>query len=260
MGKYAGEFMHHYERKSLAKSDAIVVIADAFLPHLPPVKCPVDVIENWAPMEEMPVFDKANPWSEKHGLHKSFNFVYSGTMALKHNPELMVKIAEAHRDKPDHRVVVVSSGPGAEYLAARRQELGLDNLVLLPFQPFEELPQVLASADVLVAILEPDASVFSVPSKVLSYLCAGRALLLGVPPENLASTTVEKAGAGIVVDPNDTDGFVQAAEHLATDDKTRSEMASAARAYAENTFDIGSVAAKFEKVFATAAGRKNGAA
>ena len=35
-------------------------------------------------------------------------------------------------------------------------KLLLDNLILLPFQDFAVLPEVMATADVLVAILEPD--------------------------------------------------------------------------------------------------------
>ena len=65
--------------------------------------------------------------------------------------------------------------------------------MLLPFQPYEVLPEVLASADVLLAILEPEAGVFSVPSKVLSYHCAGRPILAAIPAENLAARIIERA-------------------------------------------------------------------
>ena len=55
---------------------------------------------------------------------------------------------------------------------------------------------MLASATVLIGILEEDAGVFSVPSKVLSYLCAGRPIVLCAPAENLASRTLLEAEAG----------------------------------------------------------------
>ena len=66
----------------------------------------------------------------------------------------------------------------------------------------------------LVAILEADAGVFSVPSKVLSYLCAGRPLLLAVPKENLAAKIVVECGAGLVVEPSDLAGFCAAARQV----------------------------------------------
>ena len=73
------------------------------------------------------------------------------------------------------------------------------NLVFLPLQPMDVFPDVLGAADVLVALLENDAGPFSVPSKVLSYLCAGRPILLSAPPSNLSVRLVEKAAAGLCV-------------------------------------------------------------
>ena len=75
------------------------------------------------------------------------------------------------------------------------------NLRKYSLQPFERFPEVLASADILVAMIEPDAGDFSVPSKVLSYLCAGRPIVLAAPSSNLAASIVKEAGAGIVVEP-----------------------------------------------------------
>ena len=66
----------------------------------------------------------------------------------------------------------MSEGPGVEWLAAQAAEQKIKSLRCMGFQPFRALPHVLGSADVLVAILEADAGVFSVPSKVLSYFCA----------------------------------------------------------------------------------------
>lgn len=62
--------------------------------------------------------------------------------------------------------------------------------MLFPFQPFEQIPQVQAAANVLIAILELDAGVFAVPSKVFTYLCAKRPLILADPLENLAARIV----------------------------------------------------------------------
>ena len=75
----------------------------------------------------------------------------------------------------------------------KRPAKACGSLRCLGFQPFEVLPDVLGSADVLVAILEPDAGVFSVPSKVLSYFCAGRPVLLAVPVKTWPRKSSSKA-------------------------------------------------------------------
>jgi glycosyltransferase involved in cell wall biosynthesis len=105
-----------------------------------------------------------------------------------------------------------------------------------------------AAADVLVTILEPDAGVFSVPSKVLTYLCAGRALLCAISMENLAARIVAESGAGLVVHPGDTPGFLDAAARLLEDGVLRDTCAEKARRYAEKNFDIGEIAQRFEKI------------
>jgi colanic acid biosynthesis glycosyl transferase WcaI len=134
----------------------------------------------------------------------------------------------------------------------------LDNLFLLPLQPFADLPLVLAAADVAVATIEPEAGMFSVPSKVQSYFCAGRPVLLAAPRENLASDLVRDNGAGLVVDPSDQAGFLQAALRLLDDDSLRSDASAKARSFALNNYDIKKVTDRFEMVFDYAIGAKTG--
>lgn len=248
-GPFVGKLVDDWEKQMLRRSDAIVLIADDFKGYLPEVECAVHVIENWAPLEEMPVREKVNPWSTAYGLDQTVNFVYSGTLGMKHNPDLLVDIAKEFAGRPEVRVVVISAGVGMDYLKKQKEAQGLENLILMGFQPFEDLPDVMGAADVLVAVLEPEAGVFSVPSKVLSYLCAGRAVLMGVPPENLASKIVERNGAGLVVPPKDNAAFVEAARTLLGDAEARAEMGRSARAYAEATFDIEAITDRFERVF-----------
>jgi glycosyltransferase involved in cell wall biosynthesis len=167
---------------------------------------------------------------------------------MKHDPGLLLELARHYRDVREACVIVISEGAAAEWLATKARELELDNLLVFPFEPYAMLPDVLASADVLVAILEPEAGVFSVPSKVLSYLCAARPILLSVPQENLAARTVIQAGAGVVVKPGDMQAFIREAEALRRDPERRSRMSRAAREYAVRNFDLDRIADKFEEV------------
>lgn len=255
VGGTAANYIDKLEQSTFSEADEAVVISEAFRPFVAQPKGGVTVIENWAPLAEMPLRDRVNEWGRAQGLDSTRNFIYSGTLGMKHNPDLLVGIAEGLRDEADVRVVVISQGKGIDYLKTVKAERGLDNLVLLPFQDFAVLPDVMATADVLVAILEPDAGVFSVPSKVLSYLCAGRGILLAVPPENLASRIVVENGAGRVVPPTDVDGFVAAARAMLSGGV--GEMGVNARGYAERTFEIEGIAGRFLEVFAGAGVRSD---
>ncbi|MCE0445535.1 hypothetical protein LT493_12320 [Streptomyces tricolor] len=56
---------------------------------------------------------------------------------------------------------------------------------------------MLGTGDVLVVLLGPDAGQFSVPSKTLSYLCAGRPVLGLMPADNLAARLLRQAGSAV---------------------------------------------------------------
>lgn len=254
LGHVIGTYYTWLERSLLQQSNAIILIAEDFRLmmrqwHIPDSK--VHVIENWAPLDEVPMLSKQNPWSLEHNVDSSLNVIYSGTLGMKHNPDLLLQLALSFQPREELRLLVVSEGAGAEWLKRKSREHGLTNLTVLPFQPFQRLPQMLASADILVAILEPSAGIFSVPSKVLTYLCSGRPLLLAVPQENLAAKIVSSAPAGLVASPNDTPAFIEAARRLLDDEPLRRRFGLGARAYAENHFNIDAITAKFESVLSS---------
>jgi glycosyltransferase involved in cell wall biosynthesis len=236
------------ERRLLRRSDGIVIIADDFLPLLRRwgvEQKRVTVIENWAPIDELPALPRDNLWAREHDLEGKAVFLYSGTLGFKHDPSLILELARWAGGQ-EALVLVVSEGPGADWLA--EHALPDDALRLLPYQPYDRLPEVLGSADVLVAVLEPEAGAFSVPSKVLSYLCAGRPLLAALPADNLAAKVVARSGGGIVVLPRDVDALLAAAAELRGDPQRRAKLGEAARAYAETTFDLDAITDRFEEV------------
>lgn len=248
VGAAAESLVAPLEARLLRRSDAVVAISEDFVPLLRRWSVPEDriaVIENWAPLDELPVRPRDNDWAREHDLVGRTVFLYSGTLGFKHDPSLLLDLAH-WAGRNEACVVVVSEGVGADWLA----EHGGDEsaLRLLPYQPYERLPEVIASGDVLLMLLEPDAGAFSVPSKVLSYLCAGRAQLASVPPANLAARVIERSGGGVTVPPQDSSAFVAEAERLHRDVERRQELGRRARAHAESAFDIDAIADRFEEI------------
>lgn len=244
-------FLERVEFGTMREAAGLVVISPDFLPILE--GCGVShprsaVIENWAPHGEIRPLPKDNGWARAHGLADRFVFLCSGTLGMKHDPGHLVRLAHAFRDDPDVRVVVVSQGLGRRFLEEAKARDGLDNLVLLDFQPFGMLPEVLASADVSVVLLEEYAGALSVPSKIYSYACAERPLLGAVPAANLARRIVEREAIGLAVDPGDRDGFLAAARRLREDADFRAACAAAQAAYAARAFDIDRIGAAFLEV------------
>ncbi len=254
LGALIGGYYRWMERRQLRGSDHIVAITADFVPIMEKEfgisREKVSVIPNWAPLETLPVQAKDNEWSRSQGLHDRFVYLYTGTLGMKHNPDLLLQLALQCRETPEARVVVVTEGIGGEWLAQKIKGHSLTNLTVLPYQPFPVMPRVLASGDVLVAVLEEDAGVFSVPSKVLTYLCAARPMLLAVPAVNLAARIIREEQAGVTVPPSGTAEFLTAANQLMSDPEAARAMGERGRRYAEENFDIPAIAARFEKLLA----------
>ena len=253
LGGLIGSYYRRMEGRQLRASHRVVAITEDFLPILRDdylvEEKRIAVIPNWAPLEALPVGKKDNGWSRRHGLQDKFVFLYTGPLGMKHNPELLLGLARQYQTNCEIRVVVISEGIGAEWLADKKKEHQLTNLLLLPYQDFHAMPHVLASGDVLCAVLEEDAGVFSVPSKVLTYLCAARPLLLAVPQVNLAARIIHQQKAGLTVPPADVPAFLEAAEQLRSNPHLAARCAANGREYAENNFKIEDIAVTFVNIF-----------
>jgi putative colanic acid biosynthesis glycosyltransferase WcaI len=241
------------EKWCARRAAAVVVIADSFVDVHQQwgTAGRTTVIPNWAPLDEIRPVTRANDWSHEHGLDDTRTLLYSGTLGLKHNPGLLVGLARQVIDAGQPvRLVVVNQGPAEEVLREEAARQGVP-LLLLPFQPYERLSEVLGSGDVLVVLLEQDAGAFSVPSKTLSYLCAGRPILGLMPAENLAATLVSRVD-GCVLPPNEA-SLPAAAEWVrgVLEDSDRSTaLGKAARALAEQEFALVTCADSFESILA----------
>jgi glycosyltransferase involved in cell wall biosynthesis len=252
VGHLVGQYFMYLDRCSARASDAVVVITEDFVPYMEREgirRERIHVVPNWAPIESLPVEVKDNAWARSQGLSpQPVRFLYSGTLSIRHNPELLVQLALRLEQWKNAELVVISVGPGIDHIRRRAEELSLTCVKLLPFQPFENMAEVFGSADVLVSILEPDAGVFCVPSKVLSYMCAGRSQLVGMPLENLSARLVEGNGMGLVSAADDVDDFLKNAETLYRDSEMRDLCGQRARAFAERNFELEHICDRFTKI------------
>lgn len=247
-----GSYYHWLERTLLQRSDVIVPIADDFLGILSQSwdisqrQCMV--VPRWSPLDRLRPGDKNNAWSRGAGFADKKVALYTGSLGSMENPMLLVELAERLRRRPDLHIVVVSEGPGAERVKHEARTRGLANLRVLPFQPYDTYGDVLASADVLLAMVDAHAGVLFVPSKVTSYLCAGRPIVIAAPWQNSAAKSVAESGGSRVVPPADADAMAAAVAAFVDDAGLQKETGERARNYAERTFEISSIAERFERL------------
>ena len=251
LAKPVSSFFHFLEFFILKRSDHIVTISPDFdnvLINQKINKNKITCIPNWAPIEDLPVLKKENEFSIQHNINNSFNIIYSGTLGFKHNPDVLVSISEfCSINKFDIKLVIISEGPTVEYVKEEVSKKGIsDTIIFLPFQDFDIFPQVLASADISLVMLEKDAGEFCVPSKLLSILCSKRIPLIFVPKENLSARIVNQNNCGVSVE-NEIE-LLDAIKDIYNNYHNYFEMQNNARTYAENNFNINEISKKFREI------------
>ncbi|REJ80231.1 MAG: glycosyltransferase WbuB [Acidobacteria bacterium] len=133
--------------------------------------------------------------AEELGLRGTFNFVYGGNFGPAQGLGTLLDAAARVRDLSDVRLVLIGGGEEEERLKQRVVEERLDNVVVVPRQPMEEIHRFYALADALVVHLLADPLFdLQVPSKTMAYMACGKPILCAAGAS--AAQIVITAGAG----------------------------------------------------------------
>lgn len=235
----------------------VVAIGDEFTKVYPrwrvdPAK--VSVIPNWAPLSDIVPAARENPQADvvfgPDRRSGSLRLLYAGSLGRKHNPLLLVELLRAVRAAGvDAVLTVVSEGEAADDVRAAAEADPQLPLRVVPFQPADRLAETMGTADILLGLLEPEATNFSIPSKVLTYMSSGRPIVGLMPDSNPAAIDITDCG-GFVADPT-SHGAAAAAEwiaKIAADPEARDQIGHNTRAVAEDRFDPERITDRFEAV------------
>ncbi|MEZ5207996.1 MAG: glycosyltransferase family 4 protein [Acidimicrobiales bacterium] len=243
------------ERASYLAADAVTVLSDDLADNVrakvgPAAADRVRVIPNFVDTQRIRPASRDNAYRREFGLEGRRVVMYAGNLGFSQSVELLLDAARAFADDPDlGDVVAVVNGGGS-----RRQELearaaGLDNVRFVDLQPAARLPEVLAAADVHTVLLRRGLARSSVPSKLYSILAAGRPVLASVDAGTEVATTIERAGAGISVAPEDPEAFTAALRRLLAHPAGTAAMGAAGRAFVEGWASPAAVAEAYEALF-----------
>jgi colanic acid biosynthesis glycosyl transferase WcaI len=204
----------HLEKFAYRSATKISVIADGFVENLLNKGVPshkIVQIPNWVDVNFIrPLSKENNQFREIHNLKDKFVVLYSGNIALTQGLETVIKAAAILRDIPEIVFAIAGEAKGLQRLQQECLNYGADNVLLLPFQPREKLPQMLAAADVGLVVQKKNVISFNMPSKIQVLLASGRALIASVPDNGTAARAIRQSGGGFVVPPEDPQALANA--------------------------------------------------
>jgi len=113
----------------------------------------------------------------------------------------------------------------------------------------DALSQSLSAADALVLTQRADVVDIVIPSKLLTYMAAGRPVVVAVNPKSEAGRYVREADCGLVVPPEDPEALAKAIRSLSADPRSVTRLGANARAFAEQHFSKTVVLHKYDEFF-----------
>ncbi len=211
---WAIDLAKRFEKGMYRYSDEIVVISEGFKQNLKEKDVNSDkikVIPNWVDTNVLKPLPKNNPLSQKLSLDKKFIVMYSGTISLSSYLSLEKVLEAAHALKNDAELSFIFVGEGLKKpdLVQKAKYLELDNVIFLPFQPYEDLPFLLAASDVLLVPLDKEKTQLSVPSKLYNYIAAGRPILGLTDSTSEVARIIKDANCGLCSEPEDVNQIVE---------------------------------------------------
>lgn len=160
--------------------------------------------------------------------------VYAGLHGVAQGLGQVLAAAERLRDLPELEIVLAGDGPEKPDLVRRAAALGLENVRFLDPLPRDEVPRLLAAADVALVCLKTDL-LGAVPSKIYEAMAAALPIVLAGSGE--PARIVREHDAGVAVGPGDAAGLADALRQLAGDPGRRRELARNGRRAAETVYD-----------------------
>lgn len=224
-------FIYRHVDLLLVQSRSFCDAVGEMAPSIPVVYYPnsvEDVLDGEVGLAPLPV----------QGVMEGFCILFAGNIGSAQAVEVILDAAEQLTDLTEVRFVVVGDGSRREWMLAEATRRGLGNVVLPGRFPVEDMPAFMARAEALLVTLS-DQAIFrqTIPSKLQSYLAAGRPILASLNGEG--ADLVVAAGAGLCSAAEDGNGLAENVRRLhAMSPQQRAVLGANGRCHYERHFAL----------------------
>jgi colanic acid biosynthesis glycosyl transferase WcaI len=241
------------ERFAYSKADRVVCLCQAFVETLAARGIAAEklqLIPDWAdtqrvyPIAGISAFRRANELTQDQ-----FLVMHTGNMGKKQDLMNVVRAAELSQDKSDLVWLLVGQGEERAVIEEEIRRRELRNIRLLPLQPTEGIAEMYSGADVLLLNQKAAVEDSVIPSKLLTYMAAGRTVLAAVSERSEAARQILEAQCGLLVPAEDPKALVEAVFALRRDPARRQKLGANGRVYAEMRFTKQNVLREYDLLF-----------
>ncbi len=249
------------EKFAYRTATKISVIADGFVENLEGKGVDgnkIAHIPNWVDTNFVrPLPKENNYFRQAHNLQGKFVILYSGNIALTQGLETVVKAAATLQDFADMAFVIVGQEKRLKKLGHECEKYGAENVLLVPFQPRERLPEMLAAADLSLVVQKKNIIGFNLPSKIQVLMATGRAIVASIPENGTAAKTMKSSGGAAIIPPENPQALAEVILELYQNPEKVKTMGYNNRRYAVKHYTIEQALNSYESLFERAIGERS---
>ncbi len=215
----------------------------------------IEIVHDWADTKTLyPIKGKENSFRNKYELDKYFTIMYSGNIGLTQGLDKIIEVANLLKNDKQIRFILIGEGADKIKLQSRVKDLGLNNIVFLPYQPKESLKFSLSAPDLHIITFIKGLAGAMVPCKLYGILATGTPFIAWIDNESLIYDISHNYKCGIVVPPGNVKNMVRAIRWTMNHKEILPEMGKRCRKVAEELFDRKTSTKKFNDLITSLKG------
>jgi len=195
--------------------------------------------------------EQAAGFRERYDLGDKFLVTHSGNIGVKQKLDAVIDAAALNRSDDSMLFLIVGNGADCARIQRRARELDLRNVRFLPLLDEQDFRGLLAASDLCLVTQQKLAMEIAFPSKMVTYLAAGRPIVVSVNPEGEVARIANESGAGRVAMAEEPVELLNAILDMRS--KDLQELGNHAREYAFRRWSSSRVLSNLERCLAGAA-------
>ncbi|WP_299761750.1 WcaI family glycosyltransferase [uncultured Dokdonia sp.] len=219
------------EKSLFSKADIASTISHTMIKKLEKkTTAPTYFLPNWIDEKQIdPAFAKAHSYLTS----SKFKILYSGNIGDKQDWDFFMKFVEAI-DFERFEIVIV--GDGSKRIWLEEAIAGYPEITLYPPVAYEELSDLLCSADTHILFQKPEVVDTVMPSKILGMMASAKPSIITGHAQSEVATAMTDAQGGFYSSEKEVDTVISQLETLINNPEIAKEMGTKARQYVVSNF------------------------
>lgn len=247
--QWALKLMYRVERAAYRNAALVSTLTKGMRDRIIEKGVPLEKTVLFEPRADESLFDissaEGDAFRQRHGFDGKFVVSHCGNLGIKQGLEVILDAAVMSRDDRSILYLLVGNGVAREKTERRATELKLDNVRFLSVLDTPDFRGLLAASDICLVTQKKSVSDIVFPSKTVTYLAAGCAVIASVNGGSEVASSIRESGAGAVIVPEDGEALMRAIYSLR--EANLQECRRSAREYAGRRWSSARVLGCFER-------------